>query len=437
MNHPDLLEQYDRSRNRLRMLFETISDETYFSRPIPLRNPIVFYQGHVSAFSFNTLIRKGLGRPSINARLEQLFERGIDPHESSNHVTARGNDADLWPSRSEVKEFCDEADSQVRDAVAEAEGDLHRHLETMHCILEHETMHHETLMYLWHQIPLEFKQRPADYVPKVGGPQPQQMLIDVPGGTTTLGVAPGALPFAWDNEMPANSEVVPAFRIQQHNVTNAEYLEFVDAGGYDDPKWWSPSDWSWIQENDVRHPHFWKRDAAQWLWRGMFDQCPLPLTWPVWVSHAEASAYARWHNMALPTEAQYQRAAYASPDEQPRQYPWGNALPDATHGVFDFDSWDPQPSGSHPSGRSVWGVDDLVGNGWEWTATVFAPFPGFKAMPSYPEYSADFFDGEHFVMKGASPMTARELIRPSLRNWFRARYPYVFASFRCVTGATS
>ena len=85
----------------------------------------------------------------------------------------------------------------------------------------------------------------------------------------------------------------------------------------------------------------------------------------------------------------------------------------AEHGVFDFSSWDPEPAGSHPKGRSAWGVDDLVGNGWEWTSTVFAPFPGFRAMASYPEYSADFFDGEHMVMKGASPATAAELLRPS------------------------
>ena len=106
--------------------------------------------------------------------------------------------------------------------------------------------------------------------------------------------------------------------------------------------------------------------------------------------------------------------------------------PRGEHGVFDFASWDPQPAGSHPAGASAWGVEDLVGNGWEWTGTPFAPFPGFRAMASYPEYSADFFDGEHFVMKGASPATARELLRPTFRNWFRARYPYVYATFRCV-----
>jgi len=150
------------------------------------------------------------------------------------------------------------------------------------------------------------------------------------------------------------------------------------------------------------------------------------------VSHDNASAYAQWRGWLLPTEAQFQRAAYGTPDGTERAYPWGSASPSAAHGVFDFSSWDPEPAGSHPDGRSAWSVDDLVGNGWEWTNTVFAPFPGFEPLPSYPEYSADFFDGEHFVMKGASPATARELIRPTFRNWFRPRYPYVYATFRCV-----
>ena len=102
---------------------------------------------------------------------------------------------------------------------------------------------------------------------------------------------------------------------------------------------------------------------------------------------------------------------------------------------FDFARFDPLPVGACPGGASAFGVHDLVGNGWEWTSDVFAPFEGFTPLPSYPEYSADFFDGQHFVMKGASPMTARGLVRPGFRNWFRPRYPYVYATFRCVEGA--
>ena len=136
----------------------------------------------------------------------------------------------------------------------------------------------------------------------------------------------------------------------------------------------------------------------------------------------------------LPSEAEFQRAAYGTSSSTERPFPWGDEEPGPDHGVFDFAAWDPHPAGLHPAGRSAWGVDDLVGNGWEWTSSVFEPFPGFVPIPSYPEYSADFFDGEHFVMKGASPSTARELLRPTFRNWFRARYPYVYATFRCVKG---
>lgn len=163
----------------------------------------------------------------------------------------------------------------------------------------------------------------------------------------------------------------------------------------------------------------------------MFDRFPLPLGWPTYVSHAEASAFARWRGTRLPTEAEFQRAAFGSSDGE-RVHPWGDAVPSPAHGVFDISSWDPEPAGAHPQGASAFGVEDLVGNGWEWTSSTFAPFPGFRPMPSYPEYSADFFDGEHFVMKGASPATARELLRPTFRNWFRPRYPYVYATFRCA-----
>jgi formylglycine-generating enzyme required for sulfatase activity len=167
----------------------------------------------------------------------------------------------------------------------------------------------------------------------------------------------------------------------------------------------------------------------------MFEWIPLPASWPVYVSCAEASACARWAGARLPSEAEFQRAAYGTAAGAERQHPWGDAEPAPAHGVFDFTSWDPEPAGSHPAGRSAWGVDDLVGNGWEWTQTRFAPFPGFTPMASYPEYSADFFDEEHVVMKGASPATARELLRPSFRNWFRPQYPYVYATFRLARDA--
>jgi formylglycine-generating enzyme required for sulfatase activity len=226
---------------------------------------------------------------------------------------------------------------------------------------------------------------------------------------------------------------VPAFDIDVHNVTNGDYLAFVEDGGYERRELWSDAHWAWREHDALSHPNFWVRDGRRWLWRGMFEHLPLPLAWPVYVSGAEAAAYATWRGRRLPTEAEYHRAAFGTPDGAERRFPWGDDAPDATRGNFDFAHWEPVPVGSRPAGASAWGVHDLMGNGWEWTSTVFAPFPGFEPMPSYPEYSAEFFDGQHYVIKGASPATARELVRRSFRNWFRPNYPYVYAAFRTVS----
>jgi len=150
------------------------------------------------------------------------------------------------------------------------------------------------------------------------------------------------------------------------------------------------------------------------------------------VSHAEADAFTRWKGKRLPTETEYHRAAFGVPSGGERPAPWGDAAPLAAHGNFGLQQWDPVPVGSHPAGASAFGVHDLVGNGWEWTSTIFAPLPGFEPFPFYPGYSADFFDGRHFVLKGGSARTAARFARRSFRNWFQPHYPYVYATFRCV-----
>ena len=428
------IRQYRRNRARTAALFDLLDDDAYYSRPIELRHPLVFYEGHLPCFSFATLVRRALGGPAIDERLEALFARGIDPHESE---SGRAGRAEAWPDRAVVREFAAEADRRVIAALEAADIEQPGHplldrAEAVFAILEHEAMHQETLRYLCHRLPLHQKRWPDGYAPLSDGALPAQEWITIPAGRTVLGIAQGAAPFSWDNERPAFEQDVGAFAIERQDTTNAAFLEFVEAGGYRDPRWWRADDWAWLQRERIHHPQFWERLDGDWRWRAMFESLPLPLAWPVYVSWAEASAFARWRGARLPTEAEFQRAAYGSDPPEARQHPWGNAAPTPERGVFDFDSWDPEPAGSHPAGRSGSGVEDLVGNGWEWTASVFAPFPGFAALPSYPQYSADFFDGEHFVLKGASPATASELLRPTFRNWFRPRYPHVYATFRCA-----
>jgi gamma-glutamyl hercynylcysteine S-oxide synthase len=426
---------YKKNRIRTAQLFDLLTDEAYYAQPIALRHPIVFYEGHLPAFSLNTLVKKGLGRRGVDESLERLFARGIDPDEA-----AGGGTPLTWPDRPRVRAFVEAADALVLDALAHADVDVPGHplldrANAVFTILEHEAMHQETLLYMWHRLPFDQKRRPTDYRVTTDGATSEKGEIQIPAGSVQLGAARGQIPFGWDNEFGATSVDVPRFAIDRCNVTNGEFLEFVQAGGYEQRNLWTDDNWQWVREHDYWHPTFWERVEAQWLWRGMFELLPLPLDWPVYVSHAEAQAFATWRGGRLPTEAEYQRASYGSQHPQDaRRFPWGDAPPDASRGVFDFDSWEPQPVGTHPAGQSAWGVDDLVGNGWEWTSTVFRPFPGFVASPSYPEYSADFFDESHYVMKGGSQATARELLRPTFRNWFRPRYPYVYAAFRCVRG---
>ena len=435
LNRDALIAWYRHNRERSRVIFDLLADEAYYAQPIALRHPIVFYEGHLPAFSFNTLVKRALGDISIDPRLESLFARGIDPSDE----TAAGPTLQ-WPTRAAVQQFAAEADARVLDALANADLDRPGHAlldraEAAFAILEHEAMHQETLLYMWHRLPFDHKRRPSNYRPRVDGAAPAQEWIAIPRGTATLGVDRGAISFGWDNEFAHTTADVDAFAIERHDVTNDAFLAFVEAGGYDNPGWWTAEAWAWVEQEHVRHPLFWERHDGNWYWRGMFDLIALPPAWPAYVSQAEAAAYARWRDVRLPSEAEFQRAAFGGPGQRERTHPWGEERPSAEYGVFDFASWDPEPAGSHPAGASAWGVEDLVGNGWEWTSTVFAPFAGFRAMASYPEYSADFFDGEHVVMKGASPATARELIRPSFRNWFRTRYPYVYATFRCAKGA--
>ena len=428
-----VIEAYARNRARSRAIFDIIDPAAYYSRPIALRNPIVFYEGHLPAFSVIAFLERGLGHPCVDARLEDLFARGIDP-DSEAAAVPRSGASTRWPSRDEVLAFADACDRAVIEAIGHApfiddRPAMHR-AQALYTALEHEAMHQETLLYMWHRLPHAQKSKPAGVRYDTDGASPAYASIRIPPGHATLGADRDVIPFGWDNEFGEHRVHVRAFEIDAHDVTNGDFLAFIEDGGYQNATWWTVADWEWLNDQNLTHPNFWVKKGREFFWKGMFEDLPLPVSWPVYVSQAEAWAYARWRERRLPTEAEFHRAAFGTPSGDEREFPWGNELPDPTRGNFDFASWEPIPAGSRPAGASAWGVHDLVGNGWEWTSTIFAPFDGFEPMASYPEYSADFFDGQHDVLKGASSATANALVRRSFRNWFRPNYPYVYATFR-------
>jgi ergothioneine biosynthesis protein EgtB len=434
-----LLLRLTESRRVTDNLFRIASAEALYDRPIPERHRIVFYIGHIEAFDWNLIAGQALGLGSAHNEFDRLFAFGIDPVDGG---LPQDKPSD-WPRLEEVNAYSFSVRGKldnILESYAQAPASDWQYPEEviLNVAIEHRLMHAETLAYMLHQLSPDRKILPPSYR-SIRSPQPAiaSRMIDIPQGFATLGMPRSEESFGWDNEFEDQSLQVPAFAIGAHKVTNGEFLRFVLEGGYDDRRFWSIADWAWMKEQNIGHPHLWFKRQDQWFYRAMFEEVPLPLDWPVYVSHAEAAAYARFDGRSLPTEAQFHRAAYGTPqgpegEDMQRAYPWGDAPPDASRGNFDFQRWDPVAVGSYPGGRSAFGLEDTLGNGWEWTSSHFAPLPDFEPFPFYRGYSADFFDQNHFVMKGASPRTAASMLRRSFRNWFQPHYPFVYASFRCV-----
>jgi formylglycine-generating enzyme required for sulfatase activity len=394
-----LAERMSRARSRTDELFHLLKPESYYSRPVAERHRLIFYLGHLEAFDWNQIARNTLDVPAFDPHFDKLFEFGIDPPVGG---AAEDQPSD-WPSVDQVRTYGRRVRLILDTLLDQAPEQI------VQVALEHRLMHAETFAYLLHNLPYSEKAA-APVGTRHPGRKLQHAMIEIPEGTATLGQKPAR--FGWDNEFREHQVRVPGFAIGKYKITNGQYLEFVRDG--------APA------------PHFWSKRGEDWFYRGMFSEIPLPLNAPVYVTHEEASRYAKWAGKALPTEAQYHRAAFGTPSGEERDYPWGADQPDPSRGNFDFHHWDPLDVDSTPAGDSAFGVSQLAGNGWEWTSTVFSPFAGFEPFPFYPGYSKNFFDGEHYVLKGASRRTDACFLRRSFRNWFRPDYPYVYSGFRLI-----
>lgn len=403
-------EGLQQARRSMDAVLALVPSGKWFDRPVPERHRLAFYAGHVEAFDWN-LIRSYLGLASSQTEFDNLFAFGIDPKNGQLPDDVPSD----WPSMKDISAYI----ATLRRKIDETVHDIPPVM--LHIAIEHRLMHAETFTYLLHNLAAPICALPHLAITSSFSSRNQDdAIIPIPSGPATLGQHRGSGEepgigrdgFGWDNEFDAQTVFVSAFGINRYKVTNRRYLAFVEAG--------------------ANPPHFWRRRGRDWYWRTLGGEVPLPPDWPVYVTHEEATAYADWCGQTLPTEAQFHRAAYGTPTGKERAYPWGDGPPTPARGNFDGRNRDPVAVASTPSGDSAFGIAQLVGNGWEWTSSVFAPFPGFRPHASYPGYSAPFFDAEHFVLKGGSPVTAARLLRRSFRNWFRGSYPYVYAAFRCV-----
>ena len=420
-------------------LFDMAREEDLHESPGFGFRPVIWHLAHIGVFEAYWILQKLLGQSAPDERFERIFDPINTPREESKNLPSRREMEDfLARVRSEVFHFLDEIRFDDSDPLLSGAY-------IFHLVLQHEYQHQETLAYLLHLLHPE-KKRKA----RMGGEinaitvlapetQTRREMITIPEGTFEMGSTWES--FAYDNELPAHTVHVPAFRIDRLLTTNEEYAHFVEEGGYERREWWSDEGWAWREREGWKCPLYWSEDDEEgcdgWRVRGMFDaggvikrQHPV-----VGISWYEADAYARFAGKRLPTEAEWEKAASWDRERgSKRRFSWGDDAPRPALCNFNSYFWGTTPVGAFPEGASPAGCLDMTGNVWEWTQDAFMGFPGFKAFP-YPEYSETWFDGDHRVLKGGSWATRAPLLRTSFRNFFRRHFRIAFAGIRCADDA--
>jgi len=292
----------------------------------------------------------------------------------------------------------------------------------------HEDMHAEAFHYTRQTLGYEDPRLKAEGGRrKAEGTHAPSGDVELAGGTFLLGAAQGD-GFVFDNEKWAHEVTIAPFRIARAPVTNAEFFEFVKAGGYARREWWSDEGWAWRSREGLAAPKYWVEQDGAWAQR-RFDRidalradCPV-----IHVNWHEANAWCRYAGRRLPTEAEWEyAAAWDRCTQRKLAYPWGPEVPTAGHA--NLESAGPAEIGSFAGGDAASGCRQMIGNVWEWTASTFGPYPGFVRDP-YKEYSEPWF-GTHKVLRGGSFATTRRLIRNTWRNFYTPERYDVFAGFR-------
>ena len=412
------LEWFRRNRRRSAQIFSSLRPEAYYDRPIPLRNPICFYEGHLPAFGVNTLVKRGLGEDGDRPRLERLFERGIDPEDES---SVPGSASGGWPrgrrsaptpprptGGSPGRSKARISNATTTRCCGGASGSS-RCSSTSRCTRRRSPT-------CGTAFPTRRRSaRRAPPLPCPAGSRPLPRPCGSPRGGPRSGAERESIPFGWDNEFPRQVVAVPAFEIDVHDVTNRDFLEFVEAGGY------------------AKRAALGARRIGAGARRIGSSTRSSGSARTATGSGAGCGSGSRFRRRGRstsltprPRPSPAGRASGFRPKPSSIGRPTGRrrvssgatrgatTTPDATRGNFDFERSDPVPVGSYPTGASAWGVTTSSATAGSGPRPSSRRFPGFEPMPSYPVYSSDFFDGKHCVMKGASPATAKELLRPSL-----------------------
>ena len=417
------------ARARTAALTDCVDGPDLTAQHSPLMSPLVWDLAHIGNQEELWLLRNVGGRDPLHPEIDPLYD-------AFEHPRAERPSLPLLPPH-EARAYAHDVRGRVFDLLAASPLEGAPLLDggfAFGMIAQHEQQHDETMLAT-HQLrkgaPVLTAPAPPP-APSDAAALPAEVLI--PAGSFTMGT--DTEPWALDNERPAHQVELAAFLLDTTPVSNAAYQRFIADGGYRDERWWTPEGWEHRNRAGLVAPLFWSRDGGQWLRRRFGVTEPVPGDEPVLhVSWYEADAYARWAGRRLPTEAEWEKAARHDPASgRSRRYPWGDATPGPEHANLDQRHLRPAAAGSYPQGASPYGVRQLMGDVWEWTASDFRPYPGFSAWP-YKEYSDVFFGPEYKVLRGGSFAVAPVACRGTFRNWDYPIRRQIFAGFRTALDA--
>jgi iron(II)-dependent oxidoreductase len=416
------------ARARTLLLIAPVPEEDLRKQHDPLMGPIIWDLGHIAHFEELWLLDNLRGDIRFG-EMPGMFNPFENPR------AQRGTLA--LPSLASMSDVLTAVRARVFAALEHAPLDdaalplLHGGY-VYNMVLQHEYQHGETILQT-----LQLKQGAPYAAPRAAPVRPATVPIDTdamayfPGGEVIIGTADRTA--AYDNERPSHAVTLKPFLIDVSPVTRAQYLRFMEDGGYTRRELWTDAGWRWLQEAGVAAPMYWTSVDGEWQVRTMDRTSGADAAVPVChVCCHEAEAYARWADKRLPTEQEWEAAAAWDPESCTRRdYPWGDDVPGPLHANVDQLAFEPAPIGSHPRNISPIGCYGMIGDVWEWTASDFAGHPGFTAFP-YAEYSEIFFGPEYRVLRGGSWATRPGAIRSTFRNWDYPIRRQIFSGFRCA-----
>jgi len=419
---------FHQTSNLYESLFETLkNDEAYYVKSIHLRHPLIFYYGHTNTFFINKLILAGLITERVNQQFESMFAVGVDEMgwDDVNEMNYS------WPTPAEVKAYRAKVrlvvDALICRLPLNLPIDWNSPWWTVLMGIEHERIHLETSSVLIRQQALPLLQQSSDWMPclAIDVTPPVNTFVDIPARDIVLNKS--AEYYGWDNEYGQFKMHCPAFQASKYLTSNAEFLAFVDAGGYQDDQYWQEEGLGWRQYTQATHPTFWIKNEDSWKLRLMTSEVDMPWSWPVEVNYHEAKAFCKWQSIRLGKVVR-----------MPMEHEWYSIYDHAglsddkvansmNANLFIDHFASPCPVDQFAHGE----LYDAVGNVWQWTETAIFPFDGFKVHPFYDDFTTPTFDGRHNLIKGGSWIsTGNESIK-SARYAFR-RHFFQHAGFRYI-----